>query len=56
MSNREGLCWRCVHRETCTMFNKDRDVITTDCGRFSLPDEEKAIMQAIYSEFLESED
>ena len=55
MSDREGLCWKCVHRETCTMFNRDRDAVTVDCGRFLMTDADKAIMQAIYSEFFESE-
>jgi len=57
MSNRPSLCWKCVHRDDCNMFNNDPEAKVTECGRFLMKDADKAIMQAIYEHFMpESED
>ena len=57
MSNRTGICWKCVHREDCKMFNKNPEAKVTECGRFLMKDMEKAIIQALYEHFMaESEE
>ena len=59
MINRPSICWGCVHRENCKLFNKDPEAVVIDCGRFLMSDANKAIMQAIYEHFKsesESED
>ena len=52
MSNRPSICWKCVHREYCTSYNKDPETEVIDCGRFIMRDVDKAIMQAIYEHFM----
>ena len=58
MSNRPSICWKCVHRENCKMFNNNPKSEVIECGRFLMKDADKAIiMQAIYNHFkAESED
>lgn len=53
MSNRPSICWKCVHREDCKMFNKHPEAKVTECGRFLMKDGDGAIMQAIYEHFME---
>ena len=63
MSNRPSICWKCIHREDCKMFEKNPDASVTECGRFIvsiftvMKDADKAIMPAIYEHFMaESEE
>lgn len=51
MSNRPSICWGCVHRENCKLFNEDPEAEVIDCGRFLMKDPDKAIMQAIFEHF-----
>lgn len=52
MSNRPSICWKCVHRENCKLFNKNPEAEVIDCGRFLMKDADKAIMQAMYEHFM----
>ena len=52
MSNRSGICWKCVHKEDCKMFTKNPEAKVTECGRFIMKDADKAIMQAICEHFI----
>ena len=57
MSNRPSICWKCVHKENCKMFNKNPEAEVTECGRFLMSDGDKAIMQVLYEHFMaESEE
>lgn len=57
MSNRPSICWKCVHREDCKLFNKNPEAKVTECGRFLMKDGDRAIMQMLYKHFMEeSED
>lgn len=57
MSNRPSICWKCVHREDCKIFNRNPESDVIECGRFLMKDADKAIMQAIYNHLkAESED
>ena len=57
MSNRSGMCWKCVYQEKCKMFNKNPEAKVTNCGRFLMKDADKALMQALYELFMtESEE
>ena len=47
MSNRPSICWKCVHKEDCKMFNKNPEAKVRACGRFLMKDEDRTIMQAI---------
>lgn len=53
MSNKPSICWKCVHREDCNMFNKHPEANVTECGRFLMKDGDKAIMQMLYEHFME---
>ena len=49
MSDRKSLCWRCIRREgRCAMFAKNPDFIVIKCGRFLMPDADKAFMQMLH--------
>lgn len=50
MSNRPSICWKCIHRENCRHFNPEVNV--TDCGRFLMPDGEKALYDAIFRKMM----
>lgn len=52
MSNRPSICWKCVHREDCKMFNKNPEAKVTECGRFLMKDGDRAIMQMLYEHFM----
>lgn len=54
--NRPSICWKCVHRKDCKMFNKNPEVKVTKCGRFLMKDEDRAIMQMLYDVLTESEE
>ena len=43
MSNRTGICWKCIHMDNCKAFNKDRNKTVTECGRFHMKEAEQAI-------------
>ena len=49
--NRPSICWKCVHREDCKMFNKNPEAEITECGRFLMKDGDRAIMQMLYEHF-----
>ena len=51
MSNRPSICWKCINRENCRMFNKNPKVKVTKCGRFLMKKEDKEIMQALHEFF-----
>lgn len=34
MSNRNGLCWECRKRESCSLFRKNPITVVSDCRRF----------------------
>lgn len=55
MSNRKGLCWKCLHREDCRMFHKTPNAVVTDCGRFIPKNGEQLLMQSVFNNFF-SED
>lgn len=46
--NRPSICWKCVNREGCKMFNKNPEAKVTDCERFLMKKEDEAIMQELY--------
>lgn len=52
MSNRPSICWKCVHRENCKMFNENPKAEVTECGRFLMKDGDKAIIQMLYEHFM----
>lgn len=54
MSNRSGICWKCINREECKMFNKNPKAKVTECGRFVRKKEDEEIMQAL-NEFFTAE-
>ena len=57
MSNKPSICWKCVLREDCKMFNKNPEAKVEECGRFLMKDGDKAIMQMLYEHFMaESEE
>ena len=56
MSNRPSICWKCIHRKDCKMFNKNPEAKVTECGRFLMKDEDRAIMQMLYDVLTEKED
>lgn len=57
MSNITSICWKCVHREDCKMFDNHPEAKVTECGRFLMKDGDRAIMQMLYKHFMEeSED
>lgn len=54
--NKPSICWKCVHREDCKMFDKDPEAKVTECGRFLMKDGDMAIMQMLYKHFTETEE
>ena len=53
MSNRPSICWKCKHRETCKMFNKNSKAKITKCGRFLMKDGYKEMMQVLFKYLME---
>ena len=57
MSNRPSICWKCIHRADCKMFNKNPEAKVTECGRFLMKDEDRTIIQKLYEHLMaESEE
>lgn len=52
MSNRTGLCWHCIKRDKCSMFKKDTDKITINCGRFKVNSEDQKFFKEILDKFI----
>lgn len=46
VSNRAGLCWHCIKRDKCSMFKKNPNATTVDCGLFKAdPEEQKRFIE-----------